>query len=231
MKRRDKKFQERANEIAAYVKQNFDSVRVEEDEEIQLIVASDKASATLSNKRVYFDGSYEGASEDTMVGDVVNLDSVKLVRTKKKMRPYQKYILILFALIILATVAIWKSGIDAFRNEDVVFEQFVAMFFSFLASSVASVLTIASFDFASYKVLQFVCDYHQFGVEIRNMALFDEANKLVLLALQKGKKQPEDNVATHDPDKIGRLSELSKLYEQGLISPEEFERLKREIIN
>lgn len=231
MKRRDKKYQARANENAEFLNQHFETIRVEEDEKIQMIVASDVASVALSDKRVYFKGQYEGESADRPNGDIANLDSIKYVDTKKKIRPYQKYIVIIFLAIIFMAVVIWLEGVRNWESPDFGETLLPWMLISFMISVFALIFTIASFDLASYRVLRFVLEKKKYGIEIRNMDIYDEVHKIVLVAKQKVAMQANDKIVGNEPDKINRLMELSKLCEQGLIQTEEFEQLKKEIMD
>ena len=231
MKRRDKKYQACANENAEFLNQHFETIRVEEDEKIQLIVASDVASVALSDKRVYFKGQYEGESADRPNGDIANLDSIKYVDTKKKIRPYQKYIVIIFLAIIFMAVVIWLEGVRNWESPDFGETLLPWMLISFMISVFALIFTIASFDLASYRVLRFVLEEKKYGIEIRNMDIYDEVHKIVLVAKQKVAMQANDKIVGNEPDKINRLMELSKLCEQGLIQTEEFEQLKKEIMD
>ena len=237
MKRKDKEYRELANEIAESANNSFDDVKVEEDEEIQLIVASDIASVVLSNKRAYFNGEYHGASEDKVNGDIVNLDSIKRVRLKKKIYSYQKYVVLLslgimfFSIISLITSA-KKFFAPNFSDDGSMNIIFSIMIISLIACIASFIYMIASFDAAKYDLLQFVCENKKYGIEIRNMDIYDMVHKIVLVAKQQvSLRQTKDDNVIVKSDKISSLNELSKLYEQGLICLEEFEKLKREIID
>ena len=81
-------------------------------------------------------------------------------------------------------------------------------------------------------MLQFVCKGHKYGIEIRNRNIYDEAQKIILVAKQKEQPiQQIQNIYSNQDDKVTRLSNLSNLYEQGLINQEEFKQLKQEIIS
>lgn len=227
------KYQEQANQIVEYVKANFGGMKIEEDEEAKLIIASNIASVTLSEKRAYFNGRYTGADANKRNGEIINLDSIKSIRLKRRMDTKQKTIISIATLLIAVAICICLGTFsNAVNARDIEYEQIYLILISGTIALILFVFVCVYWSLGKYQMLQFVCKGHKYGIEIRNRNIYDEAQKIILVAKQKEQPiQQIQNIYSNQDDKVTRLSNLSNLYEQGLINQEEFKQLKQEIIS
>lgn len=95
---------------------------------------------------------------------------------------------------------------------------------------------------SQYSILSIETDNKSYGLEIRDPSITEQVRNIVLVA--KSNKQSEidradvamiqqqqKSINYVGSDKVSKLTELSHLYEQGLIQQEEFEQLKKEILS
>ena len=102
-----------------------------------------------------------------------------------------------------------------------------------IISGIICIITIIKIIKAreKYMVLQFCCTNKNFGLEIRDKVTYDKIRNIILVAKSSAPPKGHIDMQPQRADKIERLAELSKLYEQRMISEEEFARLKGEIIS
>lgn len=102
------RYMESSKKMLETARENFYKTRLEANEEIQVIIPSDIACVTLSNKRAYFRGKYIGADiKSRPQGDNVNLNSIGRVYLKSRRRKSKtpdKGILVLALFIIVLMI-------------------------------------------------------------------------------------------------------------------------------
>lgn len=115
----------------------------------------------------------------------------------------------------------------------------VAKVFCIITIIVVCIVMIVNFfkSLEKYRVLEFYCPGRRIlGIEICDNSVCEKAKNIILVAKSAAQQKANMSMAYQLPqgmynDKIGRLKEVSMLYEQGMISEAEFNRLKAEIIN
>jgi len=98
--------EKRAGENLQTAQENFEITRLDKSETLEMVIASEKASLTVSNKRAYFSGDYIGASNENST-EAVNLTNIKKLKLKTKLKKEfistRKY-LISSLVILLASI-------------------------------------------------------------------------------------------------------------------------------
>lgn len=90
-----------------------------------------------------------------------------------------------------------------------------------------------------YMVLCIKANNKKYALEIKDTQITEQVKKIVLVAKSNTQRQitniaqqsnMQQQVKVSGTDKISKLTELSQLYEKGLIQQEEFEKLKSELL-